>query len=150
MIKGVVVKKIEVFSDERGWLAELFREDETDYKPAMAYMSATKPGIVRGPHEHRFQADCFVFAGPGKFEIHLWDRRTGSETEGEYVKIEAGEDAPAMVIVPPGVVHGYKAVGGKDAYSINLPDRLYKGSGKAGEVDEIRWEKNPDSPYRIE
>jgi len=149
MIKGVVVKKLNKFTDERGWLTEIFREDEIEYKPVMAYLSMTKSGIVRGPHEHEFQSDCFVFAGPGSFEIHLWDRRSDSETNEEYMKIEAGENNPCLVIVPPGVVHGYKCVSEVDALSINLPDKLYKGEGKKEEVDEIRWEAREDSPYKI-
>lgn len=60
-----------------------------------------------------------------------------------------GENNPSLVIVPPGVVHGYKAIGDKDAYCLNLPDKLYKGENKLEEVDEIRWEEDPNSPYKI-
>lgn len=150
MIKGVVIKKLNKYEDERGWLTEIYRSDEAGYIPVMAYISATKPGVIRGPHEHKKQADCFVFVGPGSFELHLWDnRREKSETNGEYLKIEVGENNPSLVIVPPGVVHGYKCVGAKDGYSINLPDKLYKGEGKKEEVDEIRWEGDINSPYKI-
>lgn len=65
------------------------------------------------------------------------------------MKFEAGEAEPTMVIVPPGVVHGYKCVGDKEAYCINLPDKLYKGENKSEEIDEIRWEQDPESPYVI-
>lgn len=151
MINGVKIKDLNKFDDERGWLTEIYRHDEMDFSPAMSYVSVTKPGVVRGPHEHIYQSDYFVFTGPGDFEVHLWDRRPGSETEGEYVKIRAGESSPKLVIVPPGVVHGYKCVSDIPALSINLPDRLYKGIGKQdGEVDEIRWEVREDSPYKID
>ncbi len=149
MIKGVFVKKLTKYNDDRGWLSEIYRLDELDYSPSMTYVSVTKPGVVRGPHEHRFQSDCFVFFGPGSFSLHLWDRREGSDTEGEYLEIKLGQDDPSLVIVPPGVVHGYKALGPGDSYCLNFPDKLYKGEGKKEEVDEIRWEENPDSPYHI-
>jgi len=149
MIKGVKITKINKFEDKRGWLGELFRSDEINYRPAMAYFSFTKKGIVRGPHEHKKQADFFVFAGPGNFELHLWDRRNNGPTKGEYFKEIFGESNPASVIVPPGVAHGYKCVSETGGYSINLPDRLYKGEGKKEEVDEIRWEQDPNSPYKI-
>lgn len=148
-IKDVVIKNLNKYNDERGWLAEIYRQDEDKYNPAMGYVSVTKPGVVRGPHEHVYQSDCFVFLGPGSFELHLWDRRENSETKGEHLKLEVGENNPTMVIVPPGVVHGYKCVGDKDAWCINLPDKLYKGENKAEEVDEIRWEGREDSPYQI-
>jgi dTDP-4-dehydrorhamnose 3,5-epimerase len=149
MINGVIIKKININKDERGWLGEIYRTDETGYKPMMSYVSLTKPGVVRGPHEHKFQSDFFVFIGPGNFELHLWDNREGSETKGEYMKIEAGEKNPTSVIVPPGVVHAYKCVSDIPGYSINFPDKLYKGENKTEEVDEIRWENDENSPFKI-
>ena len=150
MINGVVIKDLNRFNDDRGWLTEIYRQDELDYTPVMSYISLTKSGVVRGPHEHVHQSDCFIFPGPGDFELHLWDRRKDSETSGEYLEIKAGESSPKLVIVPPGVVHGYKCVSEKDALSINLPDKLYKGEGKKEEIDEIRWEEDLDSPYKID
>ncbi|TAK95171.1 dTDP-4-dehydrorhamnose 3,5-epimerase, partial [Patescibacteria group bacterium] len=79
MIKGIIVKKLDKFEDDRGWLTEIYRVDEGGYQPAMGYVSVTQSGVVRGPHEHERQSDCFVFVGPGDFKLYLWDRRTGSE-----------------------------------------------------------------------
>jgi dTDP-4-dehydrorhamnose 3,5-epimerase len=146
---GVIIKKLNKNEDARGWLAELFRVDEMNYKPAMSYVSVTKPGIIRGPHEHKEQSDCFVFLGPGSFELHLWDRQKNSKTNGEYIKLEVGENNPTLVIVPPGVVHGYKCVSEIDGWCINLPDKLYRGENKKEEIDEIRWEEKGDSPYKL-
>jgi len=150
MIKDVIIKNLNKYRDDRGWLAEIFRADELAFDPAMAYVSETLPGVVRGPHEHVAQSDCFVFLGPGAFRLHLWDRRSGSPTEGESLAIEVGADNPSLVIVPPGVVHGYKCISDTPALSINLPDKLYRGEGKKEEVDEIRWEQDPNSPYKID
>jgi len=149
MIKNVVVKKIDKYEDERGWLQEIFREDEVDFKAVMSYVSLTKPGVVRGPHEHKYQTDYFVFIGPGSFALHLWDRRENSETFEEHMVLEVGEDNPSAVLVPPGVVHGYKCVSEGDALCINILDKLYKGKDKKEEIDEIRWEKDENSPYKI-
>ena len=149
MIQGVIIKKLNKYKDERGWLAEIYREDEDRFEPAMGYISVTKPGVIRGPHEHVHQSDCFVFVGPGSFELHLWDRRENSKTNGEHVKITVGENNPTMVIVPPGVVHGYKCVSDCDAWCVNLPDKLFKGKNKQEEIDEIRWENDNNSSYKI-
>lgn len=150
MIKGVLIKQLSIYDDDRGWLSEIHREDEIEHRPAMAYVSVTKPGVIRGPHEHVHQSDGFVFVGPGVFDLYLWDRREGSETHGKHIKITTGEGNPTLVIVPPGVVHGYKCVSKYDAYCINLPDKLYKGLNKSEEIDEIRWEELEDSPYIID
>lgn len=149
MISGVIIKNLKKNIDERGWLAEIFRKDETNFKPLMAYVSETKPGVIRGPHEHKKQTDMFVFLGPGKFRLHLWDNRKKSPTFGENAILEAGEDAPLAAIVPAGVVHGYKCVSGANGWVINLPDKLYAGKNRKEPVDEIRWEKDPNSPFKI-
>jgi len=149
MIHGVIIKQLAKNQDERGWLAEIFRRDELDFDPVMAYLSWTNPGIIRGPHEHALQADCFVFCGPGNFRLYLWDRREKSTTNGESFELEVGEDNPTLVVVPPGVVHGYKCISSVPALSLNFPDKLHKGVNKAQTVDEIRWESQSDSPYKI-
>ncbi|MDO8667800.1 MAG: WxcM-like domain-containing protein [bacterium] len=149
MINGVIIKKIAKNSDSRGWLAEIYRSDEINFKPAMGYTSVTKPGVIRGPHEHKYQSDCFVFVGPGNFELHLWDRRGKAGAENEHMKMAAGENNPLLVIIPPGVVHAYKCLGEVDGWCVNLPDKLYRGEGKKDEVDEVRWESNTESPYKI-
>jgi len=148
-IDGVTIKKLQKFSDDRGWLTEIYRDDEVDYRPVMSYISVTKPGVARGPHEHKEQSDCFVFVGPGDFRLHLWDNRDDSSTKGMEMRIRVGENNPTMVIIPPGVVHGYKCVSSGEAYCVNLPDKLYRGEGKADEVDEIRWEDDENSTVQI-
>lgn len=148
-MNGVTIKPLNKYEDARGWLTEIFRHDEVDYMPAMSYVSVTKPGIARGPHEHVYQSDCFVFVGPGTFKLHLWDKRADSSTNGEKIEIEVGENNPTMVIVPPGVVHGYKCISDHDAWCINMPDKLYRGIAKKDEIDEVRWEEDKNSPYKI-
>jgi len=149
MINGVVIKNLKKNVDTRGWLAEIWRNDESNFSPVMSYVSETKPGVVRGPHEHKFQADGFVFLGPGSFKLFLWDNREKSETFQEKMEIEVGENNPVFVIVPPGVAHGYKCISDNVAWCINLPDKLYAGKDKKEEVDEIRHEKDPNSPFKI-
>jgi dTDP-4-dehydrorhamnose 3,5-epimerase len=149
MFKGVIIKELKKYNDERGWLAEIFRSDETDLKLEMGYVSMTKPNVARGPHEHKEQADFFVFLGPGKFRLYLWENREGEENFRELQTYEFGEDNPASVVVPPGVVHGYKCISDVSGLVINFPDKLYRGEGKKEEVDEIRWEGVEGSPFKI-
>jgi len=148
-IDGVVVRDLVKYLDSRGWLCELFRKDELDSDtfPQMAYCSMTYPGIVRGPHAHTDQTDLFYFVGPGNFEVRLWDDREGSGTCGNLQIIHAGQDSPKLVIVPPGVVHGYKVIGTEPGFVFNSPNRLYAGENKKGPVDEIRYEERQDSPF---
>ena len=151
-IEGVEITPLERHSDERGWLAELYRSDEVngDTEPAMGYVSVTNPGVSRGPHEHREQSDRFCFAGPGTFEVWLWDNRPDSPTFRTTQAVIVGEASPAIIFVPPGVVHGYRNISRKEAMVINLPNRLYAGEGGHEEVDEIRHESNDSSPFQMD
>src|SRR3989344_2241965 len=108
-IKGVIMRKIERFEDKRGWLSEIYRNDvNREIRPLMCYVSYTNFNKVRGPHEHKKQSDFFIFLGPGDFELYLWDNRKNSRSHGKKMKIKAGEKNKLSILVPPGVVHGYK------------------------------------------
>jgi dTDP-4-dehydrorhamnose 3,5-epimerase len=61
-----------------------------------------------------------------------------------------GEADAKAVVIPKGVVHGYKNVGGVDGMVINCPNRLYMGEGKREPIDEIRHEDDPAKIYRME
>jgi dTDP-4-dehydrorhamnose 3,5-epimerase len=151
-IEDVVVYALKKYFDDRGWLAELFRIDDIaeEFHPTMAYISFTKPGVRRGPHEHVDQADLFCFIGPSNFLIRLWDNRSESPTFNNVMSLTVGEDSPTAVIVPKGVVHGYKNIGTVDGMVINCPNRLYMGEGRRDEIDEIRHEDDPETIFRME
>ena len=151
-IKGVVVGKLAKAFDSRGWLAELFRSDQIaeEFFPAMAYISATEPGITRGPHEHVDQADLFCFIGPSNFKLRMWDNRDDSETFRCMTTLIVGEDNPASVLVPAGVVHAYQNVGLVEGIVINCPNRLYRGVDRKEAVDEIRHEDDGQSRFRMD
>jgi dTDP-4-dehydrorhamnose 3,5-epimerase len=151
-IEGVEVRKLKKFVDERGWLCELFRDDDLKeiYRPAMCYASISRPGVQRGPHEHVDQADYFCFIGPSNFLVVLWDNRASSPTYDNRMRFVVGEDDPTVVIVPAGVVHGYRNVGGKDGLVTNLPNRLFMGAARKSPIDEIRHEDDPASRFQMD
>lgn len=151
-ISGVVIRPLARFTDQRGWLIELFRHDELaqEFHPVMSYVSMTKPGVARGPHEHEDQADLFCFVGPSTFRLYLWDNRKDSPSFGTHERFDVGVDQPAMVVVPVGVVHAYKNIGSGEGLVFNAPNRLYRGQGKKEPVDEIRHEDDTDSKFKLD
>lgn len=151
-IDGIEIRTLSRYSDNRGWLMEVFRHDELDpeYIPAMTYVSLTRPGVARGPHEHIDQADYFCFAGPSDFKVYLWDNRVESSTYRHRMTIVAGESAPMIIIIPKKIVHAYKNIGASDGLVVNCPNRLFKGHGKKDPVDEVRYEHDAASPYEID
>jgi len=150
IIEGVEVTALRYFHDDRGWLSEVFRNDELSVVPAMAYVSETHPGVARGPHEHRDQTDIFIFMGPSTFRMYLWDNRPGGPTEGRKMRFDVGVDRPTRVVVPPGVVHAYKNIGSGQGLVLNCPDQLYAGEGRKEPVDEIRWEEDTSGRFSLD
>jgi dTDP-4-dehydrorhamnose 3,5-epimerase len=151
-IDDVVIRKLARYNDHRGWLTEIYRNDEVDpqYRPVMMYISETNPGVARGPHEHVDQADMFGFIGPSDFKLYLWDNRPSAKTHLNKMSLIVGVSNPITVIIPPGVVHAYKNVGSGHGWVMNLPNQLYKGEGKKQPVDEIRHEDIENSPFVLD
>ena len=151
-IKGVVIRPLNKYTDPRGWLVELFRQDEleSEFYPVMSYISMTNPGVARGPHEHVEQADLFGFIGPSSFKVYLWDNRKNAPTYMCRQVFVVGEGNPASVLIPPGVVHAYKNIGSVRGIVTNFPNRLFAGEGKKEKVDEIRYENDPDTQFILD
>jgi dTDP-4-dehydrorhamnose 3,5-epimerase len=150
----VIITRLSKHADPRGWLTEIWRTDELapEWHPAMGYVSLTRAGVVRGPHEHVEQADLFVFLS-GEFKVHLWSQSwsTGvrnGETLSRMV-IDVGEHNPCSILVPPGIIHAYQNVGATDAIVLNFPNRLYGGAGRCEVVDEIRHEDDGNNRYAL-
>ncbi len=147
-LPNVLVVPLKRHEDDRGWLVELFRIDTLPqgFHPEMGYFSMTRPGIARGPHEHRDQTDGFLFFS-GSYELHLWENRPGHPEKHDILKV--GEANPVFVTIPPGVVHAYRNVGTSDAFVINIPDKLFAGRNRSEPVDEIRHEEEEGSRFKL-
>ena len=154
-IPGVWLAELLRHEDVRGWLVELFREDSLaraglrDAMPTMAYLSSTRPGVARGPHEHMRQTDTFVFLGTSDFSVQLWDNRPGSPAPYRSLRLTVGPPDPVLLVVPPRVVHAYSNTGDQDGWVLNIPNRLYRGWNRVEEADEVRHEDDPQSAFRL-
>lgn len=150
-LPGVRVEALPVFQDPRGSLHELYRTDEipAGFKPVMACSSWTHPGVTRGPHQHVGQDDYFTYAGPSNFTVYLWDDRAGSAREKKGWFILTGEQAPTRIYIPRGIVHAYRNTGKVPGLVVTVTSSLFKGEGRCDDVDEIRHELDPASPYQV-
>lgn len=149
-IEDCVIQKLVVHADSRGILVQTYRADRVPegVRPVMSYVSYTQPGIGRGPHEHMTQTDMFAFIGPGDFELYLCDNRKESATYHNRRWEVVGETNPVLVVIPPGIVHGYRNMSETlKGMVVNYPDRLYRGWGGTQEVDEVRHEDRGDEFY---
>ena len=140
MIDGVRIKELRVFNDvveegERvdtpGFLMEVVRNDEDLLKQfGQSTFTVAHPGTVKAFHWHTKQDDLWFIAS-GRALVVLHDLRDGSPTKGETQTIPAGVDDYKVILIPPGVAHGYKVVSEEpvmlfyhttEPYNANEPD----------------------------
>ena len=134
MIQGVEIKQLARHADERGFLMELLRSDESIFtKFGQCYVSMNYPGVIRAWHWHKKQDDFFVVM-KGMIKVGLYDMREGSPTRGEVGEFYLGDNNSIMLKIPVGVVHGYKTVGTEPSLLINFPSEVYDPQ----EPDEYR------------
>jgi dTDP-4-dehydrorhamnose 3,5-epimerase len=70
----------------------------------------------------------------GRARIGLYDDREGSLTRGETQTVILGFPDQSLLVIPPGVYHGFTPVGTESAYIVNIPTELYDYA----EPDEYR------------
>jgi len=144
MIDGVSVKKLKPIPDERGRVMEMLRSDDESFqKFGQCYLTTAYPGVVKAWHYHQKQTDYFTcIAGMMKLVLH--DSREDSPTHGEVNEFILGVHDPKLVVIPPGVMHGFKCISDTEAMVINCPTECYNPD----DPDEFRTPAHSDDvPY---
>ena len=147
MIQGVESKQLVMHADERGFLMEILRSDDSIFtKFGQCYVAMNYPGVVRAWHWHEKQDDFFVVV-KGMIKVGLCDMREGSPTRGEVAEFYLGENNNILLKIPVGVAHGYKTIGVEPSLLINFPSKAYSRE----EPDEYRLPWNTDQiPFNWE
>jgi dTDP-4-dehydrorhamnose 3,5-epimerase len=127
MLKGVAIRPLKRFVDERGAFSEIMRVDWKDLfqddKVVQANLSSTYPNIIRAWHRHlRGQTDYFV-ALRGAIRIGIYDDKSQ-----ELNEVFSTEQELQVVRVPGHYWHGFKAIGQKPALMLYFTTRLYDPS----------------------
>src|SRR5574343_494591 len=107
LMEMVQVKSIEKKNDDRGFFAEILRNDE-EWLETFGQLSMTKtnPGIIKAFHAHQYQNDIwFVADGMARImlvETTLLLNKTIYKCQRE---IFAGEDNHVVIYIPHGLYH---------------------------------------------
>ena len=124
MLTGIIVKPLKLLADERGFFAEIMRNDWKDLlaedKIIQANLSTTYPSVIRAWHRHlRGQTDYFITIN-GATKICAYDEKTKELTE-----IISTEQNMQVVRMPGQYWHGFKAIGTKPAMLLYFTTNLY-------------------------
>jgi len=143
-IVGVQVKKLQAIPDERGRVMELLRSDDELFDQfGQVYLTTAYPGVVKAWHAHERQTDHFAVIG-GMAKIALYDGRKESASFGAVEEYFSGQHNPLLIKIPPGVYHGFKAIGDSEVLLINIPSEPFNRN----EPDEQRLDPyENDIPY---
>ena len=139
MLPGVRVVDLKKSIDERGFFAEIMRQDWKDLLEAdsivQANLSFSYPGMIRAWHRHnRGQVDYFIVLR-GSMKICAYDDKQESLTSGQLDEIVTSEERLQVVRVPGHYWHGTKALGDKPSLTVYCVNRSYSP-------------KNPDEERR--
>ena len=119
MIQGVSIRPLKQIPDERGKVMQMLRRDDPWFeKFGEIYFSMVYPGVVKGWHLHKIMTLNYAVV-LGVIKLVLYDDREGSPTRGEIQEIFTGEDAYALITIPPNVWNGFKGTGIKPAIVAN-------------------------------
>jgi len=129
MLPGIRIYELKRFPDERGFFAEIMREDWKDFfgedKVVQVNLSMSYPGIVRAWHRHlRGQVDYFVVV-KGAMKICAYDDDKNSQTYGELTEIISTAEKLQVVRIPGHYWHGTKTIGVEPSLLIYFVTRLY-------------------------
>ncbi len=132
MLPGVKFQDLRKNIDERGFFAEIIRDDWKelldDDKLVQANLSFSYPGMIRAWHRHnRGQIDYFIVL-KGSMKICAYDDRAGSPTKGQLDEIVTSGERLQIVRIPGQYWHGTKALGDQPSLLVYCVNRLYDAS----------------------
>ncbi|HVO58738.1 MAG TPA: dTDP-4-dehydrorhamnose 3,5-epimerase family protein [Dongiaceae bacterium] len=139
LIDGVQIEPLSVYPDDRGFFCELARLGKglasrmvpDGPRQIQVSMTLTYPGTIKAIHYHSEQTDLWAPIS-GMVQVFLCDLRRNSRTFGAINTIFAGRFQPWEILIPPGVGHGYKALGVEPIQLVYFTDRHYNPA------DELR------------
>lgn len=149
LIDGVQIEPLAVHPDDRGFFMEIGRLGKglaakmtpEGSRQIQVSFTLTYPGTIKAIHYHSEQTDLWTPVS-GMLQVFLYDLRRHSRTFGAINTIYAGRFRPWQILIPPGVGHGYKALGVEPVQLIYLTDRHYNPA------DELRISYNdPNIAY---
>ncbi|MGD6875949.1 dTDP-4-dehydrorhamnose 3,5-epimerase family protein [Bacillus infantis] len=136
-IEGVITKKLTKHCDDRGFFAEVVRDDENLLSHfGQLSWSTSYPGVIKAFHYHEKQDDLWFFPS-GNAQVVLYDLRENSKSFGETNVFYLGEHNPMILLIPKGVAHGYMVLGNTPATVVYCTTQSYNAA--APDEKRIPW-----------
>lgn len=121
MIKDLVINKLDVKNDDRGWLAEILRKENLPEKNGFGQILVTvaKPGVTKGNHYHKRKEEWYcVIRGTGKVLLK-------ENSSGQYQEVVMGDENMVAVKIPKNVTHAIQNIGNEMLYLLIYIDEPF-------------------------
>ena len=142
---GVHVAALKLLPNARGRLMEVQRADDAIFPGfGQVYITSTYPAVVKAWYRHHRQIDQIAVV-KGLLKLVLFDARPDSATHGRVQEIILGELAPKLVQIPPGLWHGFQALGNEECFLLHLNSRAFDADGP--DEDRVPADSS-EIPYR--
>ena len=142
MIEGVSLIPLQQIHDERGKVMHMLRVTDPHFdKFGEIYFSCTYPGVVKAWHKHSDMTLNYA-AVTGAVKVVLFDDRSASATKGDVQEIYLTQENYCLLVVPPLVWNGFKAIGTKEVIVANCATIPHSG----GEIERLAHD-DPYIPY---
>ena len=138
-ISDVIMIEPKVFSDERGYFFESFKQNELneflgyDVNFCQDNESKSSYGVLRGLHyqEPPFAQSKLVRVIQGSVLDVAVDIRQDSPTFGKHIAIELSEENKRQLFIPKGFAHGFVVLSENAIFSYKV-DNYYNGEFERG------------------
>jgi dTDP-4-dehydrorhamnose 3,5-epimerase len=123
LIDGVVLTELKQFSDERGTLLHMLRNDDPIFTTfGECYFSEVLPGAVKAWKLHRNQTQNFSVP-VGRIKLVIYDNRKNSISNGNLQYVNLGRpDSYFRIMIPPGLWYGFTCISEMPALLVNCAD----------------------------
>jgi dTDP-4-dehydrorhamnose 3,5-epimerase len=145
-VEGIEIIELARHGDDGGSLVELLRLEAGSaagldgFELAQVTYACVQPGAVKAFHVHRQQTDVWFVRPEDRLLLVLVDVRDGSPTEDERLRTVLGDGTAALVRIPPGVAHGCRNLGDREASIVYFTDRPFSTDPDQCDEGRLPWD----------
>lgn len=123
LIDDVVLTELKQFSDERGSVLHMLRNDDPIFTTfGECYFSEVLPGAVKAWKLHHNQTQNFSVP-VGRIKLVIYDNRKNSISNGNLQYVNLGRpDSYFRIMIPPGLWYGFTCISEMPALLVNCAD----------------------------
>lgn len=166
-INGVLIIEPEIFTDNRGWFAEVYNKNKLkEFNIDIDFIQdnqsfSNKKGTLRGLHfqNEPYAQSKLVRCTKGAVLDVAVDLRKNSPTYKEWVSVELSEENKRQILIPKGFAHGFIVLEDNSEFNYKVDNYYNKEHDRSIRYDDrelnIDWgtenpilsEKDLNAPF---